>query len=144
MPACWKLWILISSLVPDVMSVSANRLVADVICSDTMANERETTSRRSRNRPTFKGLMMTMLITASSAVMGAEAVAWVVMLLVPTASVVAVLSVRATARVSPLFAPICKVMDEVDPLGKVLNELARRSVCHNTTDPDVRILVTTG
>ena len=102
MPACWKLWILISSLVPDVMSVSANRLVADAICSDTMANEPETTSRRSRNRPTFKGLMMTMLITASSAVMGAEAVAWVVMLLVSTASGAAVLFVRGYGEGVPV------------------------------------------
>ena len=38
-------------------------------------------------------------------------------MLVSTARVAAVLFVRATARMSPLFVPICNVMDVVDPLG---------------------------
>lgn len=142
-PAC-RIWERTSSLMLDAMSASAMRLFAAEVFSHATASERVTLSRHYCIAPRFERFVLTVLIAASGAVMAAEAVAWVVMLLVSTASVAAVLFVTATARVSPLFAPICNVMDAVAPLGKFANELARRGVCHNTTDPDVRILVTTG
>lgn len=93
------------------------RLFAAVVFSDATPIERVTLSRRFCVAPRFERFVLRILIAASSAVMAAEAVAWVVMLLVSNARVAPVLFVRATARVSPLFAPICNVMDEVDPLG---------------------------
>ena len=106
-----------SSLMLDAMSASAMRLFAAAVFSDATASERVALLRRFCIAPRFERFVLTVLIDASSAVMAAGAVAWVVMLLVSTARVAAVLFVRATARMSPLFVPICNVMDVVDPLG---------------------------
>ena len=86
----------------DAMSASAMRLFAEEVFSDDTASERVTLSRRFCIAPRFERFVLTVLIAASSAVMGAEAVAWVVMLLVSTESVAAVLFVRGYGEGVPV------------------------------------------
>lgn len=101
-PACCRIWERTSSLMLDAMSASAMRLFAAEVFSDATASERVTLSRRFCIAPRFERFVLTVLIAASSAVMAAEAVAWVVMLLVSTASVAAVLFVRGYGEGVPV------------------------------------------